>query len=229
MNEQLGNTLEGRIRKLDARWESFKLNLGEKMLPVLDKALPKLGDFVNKLSDHISGTSGSGLVGEAVGVAVGVGLAKALVSGLTTYMAGAGAEAWAATWAAAGGTAGVPFSAALGAAVIGGIAGWGIGSALARALKIDLASQEGTVKGERGIAGETGFVGSADDAARHAGIKAKADKRAAAFEDAAGYNEKPISAFAGELHIKIDHEGKPKVHRLTTQGAPLNVGVSVTR
>jgi TP901 family phage tail tape measure protein len=228
MSAQLGDTLEGRIRKLDARWESFKLNLGEKMLPVLDKALPKAAGFVDSLSSHLEGTSGTGLLGEVVGVAVGVGLAKALVTGLTSYMAGAGATAWASAWASAGGTAGVPFSAALGAAVIAGIAGWQIGSALARALKIDLASQEGTVK-QLDNNGNVTFQGSAADAARHAAIKSNADKRAAAFEDVAGLNEKPISAFSGELHIKIDHDGKPKVHRLTTQGAPLNVGVSVTR
>lgn len=224
MNAQLGDTLEGRIRKLDARWESFKLNLGEKMLPALDKALPKVAGFVDSLSSHLEGTSGAGLIGEVLGVAISAGLTKALM----THMAGEGAKAWASSWAAAGGTAGVPFAAALGTAVLAGIAGWQIGSALARALKIDLASQEGTVKGERGVDGATGFVGSAADAARHAAIKTNADKRAAAFEDAAGYNEKPISAVAGELHIKIDHEGKPKVHRLVTKG-PLNVGVSVTR
>ncbi len=229
MADTLGDTLEMRIRKVDAKWELFKLNLGEKMLPSLEKAMPKVGNFVDKMSDHITGTSGTGLVGEAVGVAVGVGLARALITGLTTYMAGAGAASWASAWAAAGGTAGVPFTAALGGAVLAGVAGWGLGSALARALKIDVASQEGTVRGERGLKGAAEFVGSAADSTRRAGIKAKADTRAAAFEDVAGFNEKPISSFSGELHIKIDHEGKPKVHRLVTKGAPLDVGVSVTR
>lgn len=228
MADTLGDTLEMRIRKVDAKWELFKLNLGEKMLPSLERVMPQIGNFVDKLSDHLTSASGFRLLGETAGTIVGLGLARALVTGLTTYMAGAGAAAWASTWAAAGGTAGVPFSAAFGAAFVGGMVGWGIGSAIAKALKIDLASQEGTVKGERGVDGETGFVGSAKDSARHAKIKAAAGKRAAAFEDAAGYNEKPISAVAGELHIKIDHEGKPKVHRLVTKG-PLNVGVSVTR
>lgn len=130
VSETLSDTLEGKIKKLDAAMDTAKISLGESFIPMLTKAIPKITEAANATGSWVEkhGALLPTLVETAGVVGAGV-LGTKLVSGVGTALQLLAPEAT---------IAGASFATAFGAAFVAGIAAYGLTTAILDAMHIDM-------------------------------------------------------------------------------------------
>jgi len=130
VSDTLSDTLEGKIKKMDAALETAKITLGESFVPMLTAAIPKMTEAANAAGNwvqknqallpqlvEIGGAVAAGVVGTKL--VAGVGSALQLLAPEATL-------------------AGASFATAFGAAFVAGIAAYGLTTALLDAMHIDM-------------------------------------------------------------------------------------------
>ena len=159
--ELFGNTLDGKIRKLNASVEDLRITFGEKLAPVLsEKVLPALGSAARAVGDFV-GQNG-GLV-HAMAVGIPTALGATLMLSITRSLAGMALTAGGLAPTMALGTAiGTSLVATISAALVAGLGGFAIGSIIAAAIDAEgigariyaalnpLADKPGTGSGDAG-------------------------------------------------------------------------------
>ena len=246
----MGDTLDGKIKKLKASVESAQIALGEGLAPTLTKLIPKLaagavsfGEWVGRNEDFVATTAT--VIPSMIGMNYAASTLIATFSGLAKMSQALGIASW-------GVSAGSAFATSfIGAAlpvIAAGIAGYGIGTLIAKAIggeevgkAIFEAMNPGQAymsRGERGLSPEQKFA------------KEQREKRAA-FErdmnDPILQNlrrdevEDPImrglrgdapaavarNTWNGLLKIEIDQKGQARVAGMSTNGPELEVGTNV--
>lgn len=241
-----GDTLDGKMAKLNATMEASKITLGEKFLPMLDKMIPKLtkaaaatGDWIENHGDLVQGLGGAAAIGGGLKLA-------SMIPGVTPLAGALGGAAklglsqmflpTAQQMTLAGAGLGTTFA----AAAVAAIAGYGITTAILAALDVDPA--EWGAKLFDLMHGATPRVGREKTPAQViAEEEAKRKEREAAPLDTTGplsLEEKErreasnrannwVGPVGGELQIQLSYDKPPKVTKLeTTGGLPLGLSVA---
>lgn len=243
--EVSGNTLAGKMQKLHASIESAQISLGERLVPVLSKAIPKLaaaavtvGDWIGKNEDLVSNL--------AVLTPALAGTSYA-ASGLATAFSGIAKVS-----GALGVTMGMPAGAAFGTSFIGaalpviaaGIAGFGIGTLLAKALHMEIAGKTiyELLHGETEKKTERGFKKAKPDLAKQFKKDMDDPILASLFREQSGVDDPVLRGIRGDapaaiaahpwsglMKIEIDNKGKATVKdlKIDGQGPALKVGVNM--
>ena len=239
-----GNTLDGKMAKLNATVEASKITLGEKFLPMLDKMIPKLteaaaatGSWIEKHGDLTQAIVGAGAVGAGVkGLSMipGVGAAASALGGAAKLGAAQLFLPTAAQMTLAGASLGTIFA----AATVSAIAGYGITTAILGALDVDPTEwgaklfdlmNGATPRNNRGktIAQQI----AAEKAAAAERAKAPLDTSGPLLPEEKARREAHNKAMGwqgvgGELQIQLTYDKPPKVTKLKSDGLPLGLSVA---
>jgi hypothetical protein len=222
---KLGDTMEGRLKKLKAAAESAAIEIGGKLAPRITELIPKITEAAIKTGDWV--TAHSDLVADlAVGIPSVVAMTYAANGLASAFGAILKFSAWTGinvTGASAGAAFGTSFIGAALPVIAAGIAGFGIGSLIAKAIDAE------------GLGAKLYAAlhpGDRDTSPSYSPADMIRKSRAAQAQAAAGEAAKPppalrpdYSGFAGQLDINIQADGAMR-SKLTTRG-PLRVGVNV--
>ncbi len=193
-----GDTLDGKIKKLDASLMTAKLTIGEAFVPTLNKLVPKLAEAATATGDWAENHQALiGRIPEAAGVALaGTALVKGsgMIAGLVSAVSGAEATA---AMSAAGATLGTTIA----VGILAGLIGYGIGSKIAQAVGVeDWATRvQEKVSGRKNIGAEGGYR-SADNMEDFTGdtTQSSIDARMKALKEKAHAN-----TLAGQIDIHV--------------------------